>query len=115
MSHGKLPELSAKKRELLARLMRERGLEPQRTAIPRREQATPVAASAAQERLWFLQQLDPDGSALNMPAAFRLRGPLNIEALERSLVSIVSRHEVLRTTIDPTVDGRPWGPWQIVH
>ncbi len=63
-------------------------------------------ASAAQQRLWFLNQLEPESPAYNIPAVLRLRGELNVGALERSLNEIVSRHEALRTTFR-TVDGKP--------
>jgi amino acid adenylation domain-containing protein len=53
--------------------------------------------SFAQKRLWFLNQLEPDNTAYNMPAALRLTGNLNIDALEKSLTEIVRRHEVMRT------------------
>ncbi len=63
-------------------------------------------ASYAQQRLWFLHQLDPASAAYNMPAAVRLTGPLDVEVLERSLGRVVERHEVLRTVF-PAVDGVP--------
>ena len=63
-------------------------------------------ASAAQQRLWFLNQLEPDSPAYNIPAVLRLQGELNVRPLERSLNEIVSRHEALRTTFR-TVDGKP--------
>jgi len=62
--------------------------------------------SFAQQRLWFIDQLEPGNSAYNFPAAVRLKGPLNLAALERSVNEIVKRHEALRTTFT-TVDGRP--------
>ncbi|MBV8234189.1 MAG: hypothetical protein JO075_00670, partial [Acidimicrobiia bacterium] len=66
----------------------------------------PPALSFAQERLWFLDQLEPGNPFYNVPIALSLKGPLDIVALERSLGEIVRRHEVLRTTF-PAVDGRP--------
>jgi amino acid adenylation domain-containing protein/non-ribosomal peptide synthase protein (TIGR01720 family) len=60
--------------------------------------------SFAQQRLWFLDQLEPSNSAYNRPFAFRLTGPLNVGSLGQSLGEIVRRHEVLRTRY-PTVDG----------
>jgi amino acid adenylation domain-containing protein/non-ribosomal peptide synthase protein (TIGR01720 family) len=54
--------------------------------------------SFAQQRLWFLAQMDPSSPAYNIPNAMRIRGPLNVAALEQSLNAIVRRHEVLRTT-----------------
>ena len=62
--------------------------------------------SFAQERLWFLDQMQPGSSIHNMRAAFRLKGSLNIVVLEKSLNEIVLRHEILRTTF-PSVDGQP--------
>jgi thioesterase domain-containing protein/acyl carrier protein/NRPS condensation-like uncharacterized protein len=59
-----------------------------------------------QERLWFLEQLQPGSSVHNLLHTFRLTGSLNLAALEQSLTEIVSRHEILRTTF-PTLDGKP--------
>ncbi|MBW4500877.1 MAG: amino acid adenylation domain-containing protein [Scytonema hyalinum WJT4-NPBG1] len=63
--------------------------------------------SFAQERLWFLEQLQPGSSTYNTPAAIRLVGSLNVDALEQSLSEIVRRHEALRTTFG-VVDGQPF-------
>jgi len=62
--------------------------------------------SFSQERLWFLDQLEPNSSTYNISRAVRLRNSLNVEAFEQSLTEIVRRHESLRTTF-PAVDGRP--------
>ncbi|MBD2741475.1 non-ribosomal peptide synthetase [Coleofasciculus sp. FACHB-1120] len=62
--------------------------------------------SFAQQRLWFLDQLNPGDSAYNIPAAVRLVGALNIVALEQSFQEIIQRHEALRT-IFATVEGQP--------
>jgi amino acid adenylation domain-containing protein len=53
--------------------------------------------SFAQERLWFLDQLEPGSAFYNLPFALRLRGALDVDALERSLGEIVRRHDALRT------------------
>jgi amino acid adenylation domain-containing protein len=65
-----------------------------------------MALSFAQQRLWFFDQLEPGLAAYNIPAAVRLKGPLNLPALEQSLNEIVKRHESLRTTFGK-LDGRP--------
>ena len=62
--------------------------------------------SFAQQRLWFIDQLEPGNTVYNFPAAVRLKGLLNMVALRKSLNEIVKRHEVLRTTF-AIVDGRP--------
>ncbi|MEZ6088046.1 MAG: amino acid adenylation domain-containing protein [Pirellulaceae bacterium] len=62
--------------------------------------------SFAQQRLWFLEQLDPDRCSYNMPAALRLRGPLNVAALRHAFDQVVLRHEALRTFF-PLSHGQP--------
>jgi amino acid adenylation domain-containing protein len=57
----------------------------------------PPPLSFAQERLWFLDQLRPGEISYNLPFALRLRGALDVDALERSLGEIVRRHDALRT------------------
>jgi len=66
-------------------------------SIPRRVNRDPAPLSFAQERLWFLDQMEPGSPAYNRPANFRLTGRLNARALELSLSEIIRRHEVLRT------------------
>ena len=67
--------------------------------------------SFAQQRLWFLSQLEPDSSAYNVATALRLGGELDVTLLEETFNEIVRRHEVLRTTFTQ-VDGKPA---QIIH
>ena len=62
--------------------------------------------SFAQQRLWFLNQLEPGKATYNCPTAMRVTGQLNLPALHQSLTEIVRRHEVLRTAF-AHVDGRP--------
>jgi amino acid adenylation domain-containing protein len=62
--------------------------------------------SFAQQRLWFIDQLDPGNSVYNFPVAVRLKGSINLPALELSLNEVVRRHEALRTTFS-MVDGQP--------
>jgi amino acid adenylation domain-containing protein len=63
---------------------------------PRDDDVMPL--SFAQQRLWFIDQLEPGNPVYNTPRAVRLRGKLNIAALERALTTLVRRHEALRTT-----------------
>ena len=76
---------------------------PAITPVPR-DGAPPL--SFAQQRLWFLHQLQPESAFYNIPVAFRLRGPLSVPALAATFSEIVRRHEVLRTTFG-VVAGRP--------
>lgn len=77
-----------------------------KNTIPPRRQASPAPLSYAQEGVWYLEQLTPDVASYNMPFAWRLRGALDLVALERSLNAIVQRHEVLRTSFQ-AIDGQP--------
>jgi amino acid adenylation domain-containing protein/non-ribosomal peptide synthase protein (TIGR01720 family) len=71
--------------------------------VPRDDE---LPLSFAQQRLWFLDQLEPNSPFYNIPSAVRLRGRLDVPALERSINEIIRRHEVLRTNFR-SVDGRP--------
>ena len=77
-------------------------------APARRAQAVPLLpTSFAQERLWFVDQLDPGRATYSMTRAWRLAGPLDSGALERALQYLGRRHETLRTVV-VGMDGRPW-------
>ena len=82
---------------------RRSGRGPQAIPIARAPQ---LPLSFAQERLWFIEQLEPGTPVHNIPAAFRLSGPLNVALLERSLNDVVRRHEVLRSSFG-AVGGQP--------
>ncbi|MDJ0729381.1 MAG: non-ribosomal peptide synthase/polyketide synthase [Crocosphaera sp.] len=67
--------------------------------------------SYAQQRLWFLAQLESNSGFYNIPLVLHLEGNLNIEALEKSLEAIINRHEALRTNFR-IIEGEPF---QIIH
>ncbi len=73
-------------------------------AVLPREAATALPMSFAQQRLWFIEQLEPGNPVYVVPAAIRLRGPLQIDAMRRALACIASRHEALRTRFDSHED-----------
>ncbi|HEX6371570.1 MAG TPA: non-ribosomal peptide synthase/polyketide synthase [Longimicrobium sp.] len=75
------------------------------------DRAGPLPLSFAQERLWFLDRMEPGSTTYNVPAAVRLDGPLNAAALERALGEIVRRHEALRTTFAEAEGGAV----QVIH
>jgi amino acid adenylation domain-containing protein len=69
---------------------------PELRARPRGDVAP---LSFAQQRLWFLDQLQPGSHAFNVPIALRVSGPLQVAVLKQCLTELVRRHEVLRTTV----------------
>src|SRR5690348_8042953 len=104
--------LSGKKQALLEARLQQRGLasRPRQAIEPRRQQG-PVPLSFAQQRLWFLQQLEPETAVYNIPRDVRLLGPLSFCMLERALAEVIQRHESLRTTFQVYDDG----PLQVIH
>ncbi|MBV9773327.1 MAG: amino acid adenylation domain-containing protein, partial [Gemmatimonadetes bacterium] len=74
--------------------------------LERVSREAPLPLSFAQQRLWFIDQLEPGSATYNMPAALRLRGALDVNAFARSLTALVERHETLRTTFQ-VVDEEP--------
>src|SRR5260221_1633522 len=97
---NRIADLSPKKRELLLqRLRAQKGQGAARTgipALPRTGNTFPL--SFAQERLWFLQQLQPGTAIYNNPELLRLEGQLNLDHFNWSGNEIVRRHENFRTT-----------------
>ena len=101
-------EIGTRKPEILAFLSREAQPSPnspESVIIPvSRDEDLPL--SFAQQRMWFLYQMDSQNPAYNECPAIRLTGNLNIDILEQSLNAIIQRHEILRTTF-PMVEGKP--------
>lgn len=94
----RIAELSPQKRELLIQQLnnkRQNVAQNQIQCQSRDSHSFPL--SFAQQRLWFLDQLEPGNSSYNIPAIVRVEGQLNAIALEQSLNAIIQRHEILRT------------------
>ena len=89
----------------LAALVEETARAPQLPLAPR-PHADEAPLSSAQERLWFLDRLQPGSPAYNVPLAFHLRGPLAVARLAAALLAVAGRHEVLRATFRE-IAGRP--------
>ncbi len=85
----------------------ERSAQPLRPPLRPAPRGGPLALSFAQERLWFLDQLEPGLPSYNMPGAFDFAGPLDRRAFAASLGEIVRRHEALRTTFARSEEDRP--------
>src|SRR5918912_3979460 len=94
-----LDHLSQERLELLARLLKQKEnisatpKEPTIPRLPRTGTTQSFPLSFAQQRLWFLDQLDPGSPAYLIPIAVALTGPLDLVALDRSLNTVVARHE----------------------
>lgn len=90
--------LSATKQALLEKLLREKGIASSGGGkITSSRQTGPAPLSFGQQRLWFLQQLDPGTHLYNIPVALRMEGQLNVQALQKSMDEVIRRHESLRT------------------
>ena len=102
-----LADLSPEKRALLALRLRQKGAaaapaEPQ--SIPRRPAGELAPLSFAQQRFWFLHELQPEVPWYHLFKVIRLHGPLAVPVMEASLRELLRRHEALRTTF-ASVDG----------
>jgi amino acid adenylation domain-containing protein/non-ribosomal peptide synthase protein (TIGR01720 family) len=97
--------LPLEKRQMFLAALQREGVDFSRFPIPTGVEAEDrQALSYAQQRMWFLWQLDPQGGAYNLPGAVRLNGHLNLAALEQAFASLVERHETLRTVFQREAD-----------
>jgi amino acid adenylation domain-containing protein/non-ribosomal peptide synthase protein (TIGR01720 family) len=108
-------KLAALPEHLREQVRRQLAGEPQPPAVERPitpvSRSAPLPMSSAQQRLWFLSEMDPGSVEYNSAWVLRLRGDLDVEALTVAVNRVVARHESLRTTFDE-VDGRGI---QVVH
>jgi amino acid adenylation domain-containing protein len=89
----------------------DRGVESNGGKIPTVDRDLSLPLSFAQQRLWFLDRIEPNSSSYNIPETIGLSGELNLQILQAALDAIVAQHEVLRTNY-LTIDG---APVQIIH
>jgi len=97
-------ELDLERERLLAELLADEGVD-EPAGIGPRSAADAVPVTFAQEVLWLLDRSTPGMSAYNTPLARRIRGALDVPALERALNGLVERHEALRTVFQASGDG----------
>ncbi|AZF31887.1 Non-ribosomal peptide synthetase [Pseudomonas sp. R4-35-07] len=99
--------LPLEKRQVFLQALQKEGVDFSRFPIPAGVEAEDrQALSYAQQRMWFLWQLDPASGAYNLPGAVRLKGALSLDALEQAFASLVARHETLRTVFQRQADER---------
>ena len=70
---------------------------PARLALERIDRKVPLQLSHAQQRLWIVNQIEPDSAQYNMPAAIDIAGELHVAALESAFAAFIGRHEIMRT------------------
>jgi amino acid adenylation domain-containing protein len=105
----RITALSPEQRALFEARLKRKGLHaPEAQTIPRvaRVASNLYPPSIDQERLWFIEQLQPGNTAYNIFTASRLRGPLDVSAMRRAANELLRRHEVLRTTFK-VIEGEP--------
>lgn len=103
-----IANLTLEQRTLFEKRLKQKGLKhPQLQSIPKRQNSDSLPLSFAQQRLWFIQQLDLNNYSYNVPSSFRLKGKLEVTVLEQTLNEIVKRHETLRTTFGIDIAKQP--------
>ncbi|MDB9360604.1 amino acid adenylation domain-containing protein [Nodularia spumigena CS-588/02] len=111
-----LSTLTPEQKALFERRLKQKGLTlPQSSTIPPRNQTENIPLSFAQQRLWFIQQLEPDSYVYNVPCVLKMQGNLQISALESAINQLRKRHETLRTYFTTNDENQPIQiiePWQ---
>ncbi len=111
-----LSNLTPEQKALFERRLKQKGLTlPQSSTIPPRNQTENIPLSFAQQRLWFIQQLEPDSYVYNVPCVLKMQGNLQISALESAINQLRKRHETLRTYFTTNDENQPIQiiePWQ---
>ncbi len=97
-------ELVARKQEIIEFLRTAQEESPAATRILTYPRGGPLPLSYSQERLWFLDQLEPGNASYNMPGAIRLKGKLDLVCLQQTLDEILARHEILRANFETRND-----------
>ncbi|MCG8314522.1 MAG: amino acid adenylation domain-containing protein [Pseudomonadales bacterium] len=103
--YEQLSRLSPEKRALFEKKLAQQGIEnalPDRIAKRPKDAGSPLSFS--QQRLWFVQQLEPQATTYNVPSVLRLTGTLHVKAMQQAIDQLVDRHETLRTRFHASND-----------
>ncbi|MEL7038648.1 MAG: amino acid adenylation domain-containing protein [Cyanobacteria bacterium J06592_8] len=103
----RIASLSPEQRQLFEQKLKSKKHQSSSLKIRKREKDDDLPLSYAQQRLWFIHQLEPETSAYNIPIAWQISGNLNIAILEQSFNEIIRRHESLRTTFPSLSSSKP--------
>jgi amino acid adenylation domain-containing protein len=103
---NRIASLSPEKRQILLQRLQQKTPVASSQIPPQSRDSNIFPVSFAQQRLWFVDQMQPGNPFYNIPVAVRLQGELNIPALEYSFNQLIQRHEALRTTFT-TIEGKP--------
>lgn len=107
-----LSELSPEQHQLMELLLQEAGTKAEHVLpIPKRPEPNIAPLSSAQQRMWFAYRQSPEDVSYNIQTTMRIKGRLNLTALNQALSELVQRHETLRTSFEDR-DGQPY---QIIH
>jgi len=101
--------IAERKPAILAELRAGRSAES--AVVPRADRSGPLPLGLVQQRMWLLDRMTPDSTVNHLPGAWRLSGPLDVDAFTRAFAEVARRHEILRTRIDDRGDA----PVQIVE
>ncbi|WP_447649790.1 non-ribosomal peptide synthase/polyketide synthase [Pseudomonas abietaniphila] len=99
--------LGAAQRRMFLSKLREQGLDASALPIPSGVAGERSPTSFSQQRLWFLEQLEPGNSTYHLPGALRLEGTLDVNAVQSAFEHVAQRHASLRTVFDTAEDGTP--------
>ncbi|MEL6930714.1 MAG: condensation domain-containing protein, partial [Cyanobacteria bacterium J06600_6] len=106
-----ITQLKERKPEIIEFLEQASAVKSHKSTIKPVSRSESLPLSFAQQRLWFMEQLQPDSAAYNIPTGVKLSGDLDLDLFAKSLNEIVRRHEVLRTNFE-TESGQPQ---QVIH
>jgi amino acid adenylation domain-containing protein/non-ribosomal peptide synthase protein (TIGR01720 family) len=107
--------LGAAQRRMFLSKLREQGLDASALPIPSGVAGERSPTSFSQQRLWFLEQLEPGNSTYHLPGALRLEGTLDVNAVQSAFEHVAKRHASLRTVFDTAEDGTPEQVIQAPH